>query len=312
MVAKVTSWDVARMAGVSRTTVSMVLNKSETVSLSDETRRRVLQAASDLGYKPNSAARMLVRGDTETIGLIISDPAILPIDAFIPQLMHGISQCNREHGYHVLLEGITAGNSANPYESMVESRRIDGMIVLNPRSDDPNLRDLIDRGYPVVLVGSVRHPDELSVNFTTSEGISAAVENLVGLGHRKIGTVPFSRAGLIGTDVRLAVLRRELANHGIDLPDSHVEHANFSAESGHHATRRLLERHPDITAMADARTDDDQCRRSAAGQDCGRASDQAPARRANHGTPDQAADKSRAARFDRSCDHEELSLDKFW
>ena len=84
MVAKVTSWDVARMAGVSRTTVSMVLNKSETVSLSDETRRRVLQAASDLGYKPNSAARMLVRGDTETIGLIISDPAILPIDAFIP------------------------------------------------------------------------------------------------------------------------------------------------------------------------------------------------------------------------------------
>jgi LacI family transcriptional regulator len=249
MVAKVTSWDVARMAGVSRTTVSMVLNKSETVSLSDETRRRVLQAASDLGYKPNSAARMLVRGDTETIGLIISDPAILPIDAFIPQLMHGISQCNREHGYHVLLEGITAGNSANPYESMVESRRIDGMIVLNPRSDDPNLRDLIDRGYPVVLVGSVRHPDELSVNFTTSEGISAAVENLVGLGHRKIGTVPFSRAGLIGTDVRLAVLRRELANHGIELPDSHVEHANFSAESGHHATRRLLERHPDITAI---------------------------------------------------------------
>jgi LacI family transcriptional regulator len=61
--------------------------------------------------------------------------------------------------------------------------------------------------------------------------------------------VPFSRAGLIGTDVRLAVLRRELANHGIELPDSHVEHANFSAESGHHATRRLLERHPDITAI---------------------------------------------------------------
>jgi DNA-binding LacI/PurR family transcriptional regulator len=249
MVEKVTSWDVARRAGVSRTTVSMVLNKSDAVSLSVETRRRVMQAASDLGYKPNSAARMLVRGDTETIGLIISDPAILPIDGFVPQLMHGISEFNREHGYHVLLEGVKADEGANPYESLVESRRIDGMIVLNPRSDDPNLKDLIDRGYPVVLVGSVRHPEELSVNFTTGEGISAAVDHLVSRGHRHIGTVPFSGRGLVGTDVRLSVLRRALAGHNLALPDSHVEHAAFSAESGHFATRRLLERHPEFSAI---------------------------------------------------------------
>lgn len=246
---KVTSWDVARRAGVSRSTVSMVLNKSNAVVLSEETRKRVTAVAAELGYKPNSAARMLVRGDTETIGVVISDPAILPIDGFVPQLMHGISQFNRERGYNVLLEGVKAIDDANPYESLVESRRIDGLIVLNPQSNDPNLLALIDRNFPVVVVGSVRHPDELSVNFTTRSGIAEAVAHLVSLGHREFGTVPFSPRGLMATDVRLSVLRRELAQHGLKLPESRVECGNFSAESGYNATLRLLGENPDLTAI---------------------------------------------------------------
>lgn len=249
MVGKVTSWDVARRAGVSRTTVSMVLNKSDAVVLSENTKRRVFAAASELGYKPNSAARMLVRGDTETIGVIISDPEILPIDGFIPQLMHGISQSNHEHGYHVLLEALNVSDSANPYDSLVESRRIDGLIVLNPRSDDPALRDLVDRNFPIVLIGSIRHPNELSVNFSTWAGISEAVGHLVRLGHRRIGTVPFSRNGLLATDVRLSGLRRALYGCGLELPDAYVEHGDFSAQSGYEATIRLLRRAPEITAI---------------------------------------------------------------
>jgi LacI family transcriptional regulator len=249
MTTKVTSHDVAARAGVSRATVSIVLNKSDAVSLSEETRRRVLKAAAELGYKPNSAARMLVRGNTETIGLIIADPAILRTDGFIPQLMLGISEVNREHGYHVLVEGLPPHPRRNPYESLVESRRIDGMIVLNPESDDPELKSLIDRKFPVVLVGSIRHPQEYSVNFTTRQGIAAAVDLLVEFGHRVIGTVPFSAKGQVATDVRLAALRKELARHGIELPESQVEYGNSSAESGHAATLRLLRRHPGITAI---------------------------------------------------------------
>ncbi len=249
MTSRVTSWDVARRAGVSRTTVSMVLNNFKAVSLSDKTRRRVQKAAADLGYIPNCAARMLVRGDTETIGLIISDASILPVDGFVPQLLHGISRINAQYGYHVLLEGLDPASSGNPYENLVMSRRIDGLIVLNPRSDDPNLEALIERGFPLVLVGSIRHLQECSVNFTTAEGIAAAVERLVGLGHRRIGTVPFSPAGFMATDERLALLRRQAAKHGITVPDSYIEYGNFSAESGHEAARRLLERHPEITAV---------------------------------------------------------------
>ena len=84
---RVTSHDVARRAGVSRTTVSMVLNRSDAVTLSAETRERVMRAAAELGYRPNSAARMLVRGNTETIGVVLSDHSILPIYGFVPQLL---------------------------------------------------------------------------------------------------------------------------------------------------------------------------------------------------------------------------------
>ncbi len=246
---KVTSHDVARRAGVSRTTVSMVLNRSDAVALSKETRERVLQAASELGYRPNTAARNLARGNTETIGLVISDAAILPNDAFIPQLLHGIGQVNRRHGYHVLLEGLGPGTGDDSYESLAETRRIDGMIVLNPRTDDPGLINLIERDFPVVMIGSIRHPLEYSVNYATGAGIKASVDFLVGLGHRRIGTVSFSQLGFVATDVRLAAMRRALAGHGLPLDDADIEHAAFSAESGHRATLRLLERRPDLTAV---------------------------------------------------------------
>ncbi len=103
---------------------------------------------------------MLVRGDTETIGLVISDPSILQTDAFVPQLLYGVSQVNREHGYHVLLDGLEAGSARGSYASLVEARRIDGLIVLNPRTDDPELGALIDRDFPEVLAGTVHYPKE--------------------------------------------------------------------------------------------------------------------------------------------------------
>ena len=75
-----------------------------------------------------------------------------------------------ELGYHVLLDSLDPAGGRSTFKGMVASRRIDGMIVLNPRTDDPELRQLIDEGYPTVLVGSIRHPQEHSVNFSTREG----------------------------------------------------------------------------------------------------------------------------------------------
>ena len=246
---KVTSHDVARRAGVSRTTVSIVLNQSTNVVLSAETRERVMRAAAELGYRPNSAARMLVKGNTETIGLVISRPEILPHDGFIPQLLLGISRVNQQHGFRVLVEGLDVDDAPRTYQSLVEERRIDGLIVLNPRTDDPDLRGLVDRDFPLVLIGSIRHQQEYSVNFSTQSGMDKAVTHLIGLGHRRIGAVTFSPQGLVATDIRLSSLSKALSRHNVVLNTQDVEYGNFSAESGYQAAKQLLLNRPDLTAI---------------------------------------------------------------
>ena len=246
---RITSLDVARRAGVSRSTVSMVINNYQAITLSAATRERVLKAAAELGYAPNSAGRNLVRGDTETIGLIVSDPRILQFDGFVPQMLYGIATVNRQHGYRVLVEGLEADGRPQTYQRLVESRQIDGLIVLNPAYDSPELRALIDRGFPVVLAGTVGLPNEYAVHISGNGGLAAAAKYLNTLGHRRIGTVPFSRVHPSTSDGRVAALRAALEAQGLELLDEDVEPADFSAASGATATTQLLARRPDLTAI---------------------------------------------------------------
>jgi DNA-binding LacI/PurR family transcriptional regulator len=239
---RVTSHDVARRAGVSRATVSLVLNRSEAVAISEATRARVLRAAEELGYSPNSAGRMLVRGATETIGLVISHPELLQFDAFVPQVLYGIGRVAGRHGYRVLLEPVPRGPGPNRYLALVEGRRIDGLIVLNPETGDAQLRALIERRYPVVLLGSVRHPAEHAVNFSTRRAVGAAVRHLAGLGRRRIAHVTFSPAGFVATDARLEAYRRTLVEVGLEPRDELVAMGAFSARSGYEAMGELLAR----------------------------------------------------------------------
>lgn len=246
---RLTSHDVARHAGVSRATVSLVLNRSESVTIATETRERVLRAAAELGYKPNSAARMLVSGQSETIGLVLSDPSILLVDQFVTRVLYGIEKANRELGFHVLVEGLESGGRGGTYDNLVESRRIDGLIVVNPRAGDEALIALIETDFPLVLIGSVRHPAEASVTFGTRGVLARAVDHVVGLGHRRIGAITFAPRGFVAADARLRALDAGLRAHGLALEEDAIEDGAFSAESGYEAGLALLRRRPDLTAI---------------------------------------------------------------
>ncbi|MCJ2066021.1 LacI family transcriptional regulator [Methylobacterium sp. J-088] len=246
---RVTSHDVARQAGVSRATVSLVLNRSESVVIAKETRERVLRAAGELGYKPNSAARMLVSGQSETIGLIVSDPSILLVDQFVTQVLYGVETANRQLGLHVLVAGLESDGPGSTYDDLVESRRIDGLIVLNPKAGDAALISLIEKDFPLVLVGSVRHPREVAVTFATRPALMKAVDHVVGLGHRRVGAITFSPRSFIATEARLAALEAGLRAHGLALDADAIEIGDFSPESGHCAGLALLSRRPDVTAI---------------------------------------------------------------
>lgn len=246
---KVTSHDVAREAGVSRTTVSMVLSGSTAVVLADETRLRVKQAAERLGYRPNSAGRMLASGASKTIGLIVSNPDLLLVDGFIPPTLYAISKVATEHGYNVLVESLPDTANDRAFSDLVLTRRIDGMIVLNPRTEDPQLAALIERNFPVVLLGTIRHPQEVTVNIPGTHDLQEAVDYLVGLGHSRIGHVAISKPGSNATDYRILEFREALEAHGLTLPDSRIAYGNFSAKSGHDAAMQLFAQAPEITAV---------------------------------------------------------------
>lgn len=246
---KITSHDVAKKVGVSRATVSLVLNKSTKVKPSEQTRKHVLRVAEELGYKPNAAARMLVSGYTETIGLVIPDETILPHDGFISQFILGMGQVARDSGYHILIEGVGTEPLVDPYANLVATRRIDGMIIISPRENDPYLVDTIESGFPVVLAGHTGHAKEYSVAADVGESIRHIVDHLVGLGHRQFGSVPFSNEYYAATSERLSAIRSALKRHNISLPDEHVMCGNFTAESGFRATKRLIEQSSHITAI---------------------------------------------------------------
>jgi len=246
---RVTSHDVARAAGVSRTTVSIVLNRSTSAVIGDDTRKRVEAVAADLGYRPNSAARMLKSGVTETVGLVVTESRSLSVDGYIPLLFNGVGSVLRRKGYHLLLETLSRTRGKNPYTDLVESRRIDGLLLLSPRKDDADLIELIESDFPIVLLGSIGHPKEISVDTPSTEGLRDAVAHIVEQGHRKIGTIPFSPPGFSAADMRLANLRSLLSDHAIPLDENAIAYGDFSAESGFKATIDLMMARPDITAI---------------------------------------------------------------
>jgi DNA-binding LacI/PurR family transcriptional regulator len=147
---RVTTHDIAREAGVSRTTVSHVLNNHPGIILSPKTRQRVLATARKLGYVPNSAAQMLVTGRSRTIGLILSRPDLISVDAFVPMLIGGLNEACRTRRYRLLMETIEDPADVDAYLDLAKSKRIDGLIVINPRKGDIALRKVIESKFPVV------------------------------------------------------------------------------------------------------------------------------------------------------------------
>ncbi len=247
---RVTSRDVAQRASVSRTTVSFVLNDVTSMKISEQTRQRVLDAARDLGYIPDAAARTLASGKTCTLGLIVSHAKLIPVDVFIPQLLHSLHDVCREHGYRLLLETAEYPDKPGAYERLVRAKQIDGLIVLSPRHDDADLHTLIETGYPLVLIGKYPHPGVHAVMPEISpEATYRTTAHLIGLGHRRIAVIHFMPIYDAATDYRLLGYRQALEEAGIPYDGGLVRDGDYSAASGFEAMASLLTASPRPTAL---------------------------------------------------------------
>jgi LacI family transcriptional regulator len=188
----VTIKDVAKAAGVSMTTVSFVLNNGERATVGEETRKRVRQAILDLGYVRQTAGRRLASGLSHTIGLAIGSSQHLLVDAVIPQVVFGINDVCARQGFRLMINRIEGEAGTPLYHELVRSKEIDGLIVLNPRRDDEELRQLLDERFPVVTDGMRDHVHGYSVTGDDQAAAYRAVRHLIGLGHTRIGFLSFA------------------------------------------------------------------------------------------------------------------------
>ncbi|GAG68209.1 unnamed protein product, partial [marine sediment metagenome] len=174
--------DIAKLAKVSPTTVSHVIN--ETRFVMPETKRRVLEVMKKLKYQPNLLARSLATGKTHTIGLVISDIR----NPFYPELVQGVEELAVKNDYNVFL-----CNTDYDIEKGLKSigalikRKIDGIIVASSQVDSSIINQLIDTDVNFVLVDwGKRNVGVDSLYFDYKVGIAEAIAHLVSLKHRKI------------------------------------------------------------------------------------------------------------------------------
>jgi LacI family transcriptional regulator len=235
-----TSADVAARAGVSRTTVSFVLNDTAGVQISQATRDRVLAAASELGYHPHAPARQLAGGRTHMIGLVLRQSTEqVAGDPFLVETLRGLSSATRSAGFRVMVEPLAADGQ---YEALLRSQHADGLIVSGPRVDDPSLRQLLLDGFPIVLQGALPGVEATSVDVDNVAGARAAVDHLIALGHRRIACITNAPMVYTAAQERVEGYQAALKAAGIEPDPDLLTHGSFDAPSGHVAMAELLAR----------------------------------------------------------------------
>ncbi len=239
---KATSADVARRAGVSRTTVSFVLNNVPGVRISEATRQRVLQAAAELEYYPHAAAQSLARQQSRTLGLILcQSPDRVFADAFLPQVMRGVGRVAEEHGFKLLLQYVEDVTRPDAYITLVRQKHIDGIILSGPRSDDEQLPRLQAERFPLVLLGQLPGSGIPFVDVDNIDGAQRATEHLIRLGYRRIACITNAPPEYTASQQRLAGYRRALEAHGLAYDATLVRYGDFREESGYAAMASLLD-----------------------------------------------------------------------
>jgi DNA-binding LacI/PurR family transcriptional regulator len=240
--------EVAQLAGVSRATVSRVVNGSPRVR---PTVRKDVQAAIDrLGYVPNRAARSLVTRRSDSIGVVITEPSgRLFSDPFFPRLLRGISSELAARDRQLVLLMPDSPGAEHRTADYLTGGHVDGVILVSLHGDDPLPARLATAGIPIVLLG--RPPRGTKASFVDADnrqGAQTAVEHLVSGGRRVIATIAGPRDMAPGVD-RLAGYRDALAEAGIATDPALEATADFTQEGGAAAMARLLAARPDLDAV---------------------------------------------------------------
>lgn len=180
---------LSKNLGLSQTTVSRALNGYPEVA--EETRRRVLEYARKMKYQPNSNARRLATGKSKTIGHVVPLASHDMINPHFSDFVAGACEVYNERGYDMLMSVVDSGTEGAIYEALNRNRRVDGVIVHGPTTDDRRVRLLSDLKMPFVVHGRTEDPEESYawVDVNNRRSFEHATRYLLELGHRRIALI---------------------------------------------------------------------------------------------------------------------------
>jgi LacI family transcriptional regulator len=244
--------DIARMAGMSRSTVSRVINGGTHVN--EATRQKVLEVIQQVNFQPNLAARGLAAGRTGVIGLVIPmGVGAIFTDPYFPLFIQGVTTACNAQEYSVMLWLAEPEYERRTIRQILYNGLVDGVIVASMLVDDPIVEALAERRLPFILTG--RHPTRQNLNFVDVEnrsGARAALEHLLGHGYRRIALIHGPQTMIAGVDRRLGA-EDALRAAGLPPEASLFAQADFSDAGGYSAMQRLLAARPEaVFAASDA------------------------------------------------------------
>jgi LacI family transcriptional regulator, galactose operon repressor len=233
--------EIARIAGVSRSTVSRVVNGDKRVS--DDARARVNEIITEYGYQPHAAARSLASRRTRMLGIRIpGEVSFIFSDPHFPEMLQGVvDACNEaDYGLMLMMEPENDPISAERiYQRVIRGRHIDGVILSTSVIGDPFAGRVAADGIPAVMIG--RHPTLPTVDIDNADAARQAVAHLIDHGYRQIAHIP-GPCTIAAANERKAGYEAALTEAGIPVDASLIEPGDFTELSGYLAMRQLLER----------------------------------------------------------------------
>ncbi|MDR5585921.1 MULTISPECIES: LacI family DNA-binding transcriptional regulator [Clostridium] len=240
---KVTIMDIAKQVNVSKTTVSMVLNNKK-INVLEETRDKILKAAKDLNYIPNSLARTLSTNRSYTIGCIVPDIE----NPFFSEIAKAIETEAEDCGFSMILcNTLNREEKEEHYIKLLISKLVDGVIIVPSKYGTNSLDLLIRNNVPFVVVDrKVKYKEKYNVvHCNNKQGIKLGIEYLIGKSKKNLAFVGGIRHGV---DTRLDYFK-EFASKLEILNEDIIEEENFSMNGGIRATEKIIKKNKNVDCI---------------------------------------------------------------
>jgi LacI family transcriptional regulator len=240
----INSDEIARIAGVSRSTVSRVVNNYSNVP--EKTRQKIMKVIQQHNYFPNVSAQVLAGKKTKTIGLFMIDTGRISGDALVNRMIVSIIEHASSQGYYVLTNIIRNTQDEESIKSVKEifyRGRIDGGIFIGAMNHEPLVEELISERFQIGIVDQYlpgrSEENRIIVNFD-NDCVHVAMDYLVSLNHKQIGMITGDMkrySGMVKYEVYLNAMKR----HGLPIEKDWIISSDFSEEGGYAATKQFLE-----------------------------------------------------------------------